>query len=109
MTSRLKHYYLLQASYWIQQIFVLVLKIEKPRSDYVELCIHVRRAFGAELTRAALRHPLAHRLVVHAQLDVYRRLDLRHVRRLARSEAKPCSMDLSDTFLAVRRAFFYSR
>ena len=46
MTGELKTYYLLQASYWIQQIFVLVLKIEKPRSDYVELCIHVRRALS---------------------------------------------------------------
>ena len=109
MTGELKTYYLLQASYWIQQIFVLVLKIEKPRSDYVELCIHVRRELRAELIWEALRHPLAHRLVVHAQPDVHRRLDLRHVRRLARSEADPCSMDLSDTFLAVRRASLDSR
>lgn len=36
----MKWYYLLQASYWAQQLFVLVLKIEKPRKDYTELVIH---------------------------------------------------------------------
>lgn len=82
MTGELKTYYLLQASYWIQQIFVLVLKIEKPRSDYVELCIHVRRRLVLVADSSpALRYPLAHRLVVHPQSDLHRRLDLRDVRK----------------------------
>lgn len=42
MTPEIKIYYLLQFSYWLQQMLVLVLKIEKPRPDFVELCIHVR-------------------------------------------------------------------
>ena len=41
MTTELKTYYLLQFAYWLQQMLVLVLRIEKPRSDFVELCIHV--------------------------------------------------------------------
>lgn len=36
----MKWYYLLQTAYWAQQLFVLVLKIEKPRKDYNELIIH---------------------------------------------------------------------
>lgn len=40
MTGLMKYYYLLQTAYWIQQLFVLVLKIEKPRKDYNELIIH---------------------------------------------------------------------
>lgn len=36
----MKSYYLLQFAYWTQQLFVLVLKIEKPRKDYTELVIH---------------------------------------------------------------------
>ncbi|CAE6448769.1 unnamed protein product [Rhizoctonia solani] len=40
MTARMKYYYLLQTAYWTQQLFVLVLKIEKPRKDYTELVIH---------------------------------------------------------------------
>lgn len=41
MRLDLKAYYLLQFAYWLQQLLVLVLKIEKPRSDYMELCCHV--------------------------------------------------------------------
>ncbi|KAF8608844.1 longevity assurance proteins LAG1/LAC1 [Ceratobasidium sp. AG-I] len=40
MNFLMKWYYLLQTSYWAQQLFVLVLKIEKPRKDYTELVIH---------------------------------------------------------------------
>lgn len=35
-----KAYYLLQASYWSQQAFVLVLQLEKPRKDFKELVLH---------------------------------------------------------------------
>jgi acyl-CoA-dependent ceramide synthase len=40
MNGLMKTYYLLQTAYWTQQLFVLVLKIEKPRKDYNELVIH---------------------------------------------------------------------
>ncbi|BGP57504.1 hypothetical protein JCM8202_002222 [Rhodotorula sphaerocarpa] len=40
MDGALKSYYLLQFSYWLQQMIVLVLRLEKPRSDFTELVIH---------------------------------------------------------------------
>ncbi|KZO93741.1 longevity assurance proteins LAG1/LAC1 [Calocera viscosa TUFC12733] len=36
----LKSYYLLQSSYWLQQLLVMVLGIEKPRKDFWELVAH---------------------------------------------------------------------
>lgn len=35
-----KAYYLLQASYWTQQMLVLLLMLEKPRKDFMELVAH---------------------------------------------------------------------
>ena len=35
-----KTYYLLQASYWAQQMIVLLLMLEKPRKDFKELVAH---------------------------------------------------------------------
>jgi very-long-chain ceramide synthase len=40
MPANLKQYYLTQAAFWLQQFLVLVLKLERPRSDFTELCIH---------------------------------------------------------------------
>ncbi|KAI0068641.1 longevity assurance proteins LAG1/LAC1 [Artomyces pyxidatus] len=40
MKPELKRYYLMQASYWCQQLIVLVFKLEKPRKDYNELVAH---------------------------------------------------------------------
>jgi acyl-CoA-dependent ceramide synthase len=40
MTPLLKRYYLMQLAYWIQQLLVLALRLEKPRKDYTELVIH---------------------------------------------------------------------
>ncbi|QRV82844.1 TLC domain protein [Ceratobasidium sp. AG-Ba] len=40
MTGLMKSYYLLQAAYWTQQLLVMVLGLEKPRKDFVELAIH---------------------------------------------------------------------
>ncbi|KAI9508950.1 longevity assurance proteins LAG1/LAC1 [Russula earlei] len=40
MSPELKCYYLLQASYWCQQLIVLVFGLEKPRKDYKELFAH---------------------------------------------------------------------
>ncbi|PLB47553.1 longevity-assurance protein 1 [Aspergillus steynii IBT 23096] len=39
-TALFKSYYLLQASYWAQQAIVLLLQLEKPRKDYMELVGH---------------------------------------------------------------------
>lgn len=40
MEGVLKVYYLLQFAYWLQQMLVLVLRLEKPRSDFNELIVH---------------------------------------------------------------------
>jgi len=40
MLPELKHYQLMQAAYWCQQLIVLVLRLEKPRKDYRELVAH---------------------------------------------------------------------
>lgn len=40
MNPELKRYYLMQLSYWCQQLIVLVLGLEKPRKDYWELVAH---------------------------------------------------------------------
>ncbi|KAJ7093846.1 TLC domain-containing protein, partial [Mycena belliarum] len=40
MNAELKAYYLLQTAYWVQQLLVLVLGLEKPRKDYAELVAH---------------------------------------------------------------------
>jgi very-long-chain ceramide synthase len=40
MTPELKRYYLMQLSYWCQQLIVLLLGLEKPRKDYLELVAH---------------------------------------------------------------------
>lgn len=41
MRPELKTYYLLQFAYWLQQLLVLALRLEKPRTDFTELCLHV--------------------------------------------------------------------
>ncbi|KAF8605523.1 longevity assurance proteins LAG1/LAC1 [Ceratobasidium sp. AG-I] len=40
MTPLMKSYYLLQGAYWVQQLLVLLLGLEKPRKDFTELVIH---------------------------------------------------------------------
>jgi very-long-chain ceramide synthase len=40
MTPLMKTYYLLHSAYWLQQLFVLVLGLEKPRKDFSELVLH---------------------------------------------------------------------
>lgn len=41
MTRDMKLYYLLQFSFWLHQLIIVVLKIEKPRKDYYQLVVHV--------------------------------------------------------------------
>ncbi|KAJ7211269.1 longevity assurance proteins LAG1/LAC1 [Mycena pura] len=40
MKPGLKRYYLMQTAYWIQQVLVLMLGLERPRTDYHELVAH---------------------------------------------------------------------
>ncbi|KAJ7457266.1 longevity assurance proteins LAG1/LAC1 [Mycena galericulata] len=40
MQPELKRYYLMQMSYWCQQLIVLILGLEKPRKDFYELVAH---------------------------------------------------------------------
>ncbi|KAJ6485847.1 longevity assurance proteins LAG1/LAC1 [Mycena sanguinolenta] len=40
MKPELKSYYLIQAAYWIQQVLVLVLGMERPRKDYNQQVVH---------------------------------------------------------------------
>ncbi|KAE9389631.1 longevity assurance proteins LAG1/LAC1 [Gymnopus androsaceus JB14] len=40
MKPELKRYYLMQMAYWIQQLLILVLRLEKPRSDHNEYVAH---------------------------------------------------------------------
>ncbi|KZT20364.1 longevity assurance proteins LAG1/LAC1, partial [Neolentinus lepideus HHB14362 ss-1] len=40
MKSELKRYYLMQFSYWLQQLIVLAMRLEKPRVDFQELVAH---------------------------------------------------------------------
>jgi hypothetical protein len=40
MIPELKRYYIMQLSYWCQQLIVLLLGLEKPRKDYLELVAH---------------------------------------------------------------------
>ncbi|EGO01873.1 hypothetical protein SERLA73DRAFT_120521 [Serpula lacrymans var. lacrymans S7.3] len=40
MHPELKRYYLMHSAYWCQQFIVLLLRLEKPRSDYTELIAH---------------------------------------------------------------------
>jgi very-long-chain ceramide synthase len=41
MDAYLKAYYLIQSAYWTQQALMMLLKVEKPRADYLELVAHV--------------------------------------------------------------------
>jgi len=84
MTPELKRYYLMQASYWCQQLIVLVFGLEKPRKDYKELVAHhivtlwlIGWSYGINLT-----------LIGNA---VY------------------ASMDVPDCFLSMSKVFNYLR
>lgn len=40
MPAQLKRYYLMHLSYWLQQLIILALRLEKPRKDFRELVAH---------------------------------------------------------------------
>jgi acyl-CoA-dependent ceramide synthase len=51
MTFGLKVYYLLQASYWVQQFILLAARVEKPRKDFKELVAHVSSSLREQADR----------------------------------------------------------
>lgn len=65
----MKLFYLLQASYWLQQTIILAAKIEKPRKDFKELVAHVCLLRSATplgvLIATAHRYPLPDLLELH--------------------------------------------
>lgn len=73
-----KAYYLLQASYWSQQMIVLLLMLEKPRKDFKEL--------------------VAHHFITLALIWCSYRFHFTYM-----GIAVYITMDISDFFLAVRR------
>lgn len=84
MEPSVKSYYLLQFAYWLQQMLLLSLRIEKPRSDFVELVIHhfvtlwlVGWSYVTNLT------------MIGTAIFV--------------------SMDISDTFLAISKCINYTK
>lgn len=77
MKPELKAYYLMQAAYWCQQLIVLLLGLEKPRKDYAEL--------------------VAHHLVTLWLVGWSYGIHLTYI-----GNAVYVSMDIPDTFLAVR-------
>lgn len=79
-----KAYYLLQFSYWLQQMLVITLKIEKPRSDFAELVMH---------------HLVTLWLVGWSYL-----LNLTMI-----GTAIFVSMDISDTFLGLSKCINYTK
>jgi len=84
MEPSVKSYYLLQFSYWLQQMLLLTLRIEKPRSDFIELCIH---------------HCVTLWLVGWSYV----------VNLTMIGTAIFVSMDLPDTFLAISKCFNYTK
>ncbi|CCA67019.1 related to longevity-assurance protein LAG1 [Serendipita indica DSM 11827] len=84
MPGTLKVYYLLQTAYWTQQFLVLVLKLEKPRSDYAELVAH---------------HVVTLWLIFWSYL-----VNLTYI-----GNAVYMTMDVSDVFLALSKIFNYLR
>ncbi|KAL7416753.1 TLC domain-containing protein [Mrakia frigida] len=83
MKSTIKSYYLLQFAYWLQQMILIVLKIEKPRKDYYELVVHhlvtlwlIGWSYGINLTMIG--------------------------------NAVFVTMDLSDVFLAIAKSINYA-
>lgn len=77
-----KVYYLIQASFWVQQSVVLILRLEKPRKDYYELVFH-------HIVTIALIW-LSYRFhFTWIGLEIY------------------VTMDVSDFFLAITKVFNY--
>ncbi|KAI0307160.1 longevity assurance proteins LAG1/LAC1 [Multifurca ochricompacta] len=105
MTPELKRYYLMQASYWCQQLVVLVFGLEKPRKDYRELVAHhvvtlwlIGLAFGL-LSRLFSNLICGHH---RSQVELWDKLD-------ANWECCVTSMDIPDVFLATVKVLTYLR
>ena len=100
MTPELKRYYLMQASYWCQQLIVLLSGLEKPRKDYKELVAHhivTLWLVGSEVISMfmCLSDPVL-RWSYGINLTLI-------------GNAVYTSMDIPDVFLAVTKVFNYLR
>lgn len=82
-TTLFKAYYLLQLAYWLQQVIVLVLGLERPRKDFHELIAH---------------HAITISLIVSSYHFNYTRI----------GNAVFITMDVSDTFLSFAKMLNYS-
>jgi acyl-CoA-dependent ceramide synthase len=91
MTFGLKVYYLLQASYWVQQFILLAARVEKPRKDFKELVAHVSTFPGLAQGFADRQHIVTLWLIGWSYS-----LNLTYI-----GNAVFVSMDVSDIFLAV--------
>lgn len=80
----IKFYYLFQAAYWVQQSVVLVLHLEKPRKDHMELTLH--HIITIALIALSYRFHFT-----HIGISVY------------------ITHDISDLFLAVRHLLSFER
>ncbi|TIA85487.1 hypothetical protein E3P99_03981 [Wallemia hederae] len=84
MKYHIKLYYLLQTSYWLQQMLVLILRLEKPRKDFNELVMH---------------HIVTLWLILWSYL-----INLSMI-----GNAIFVTMDVSDIFLALAKCYNYVR
>ena len=100
LTFGLKLFYLLQASYWLQQLLIMGLRIEKPRKDYNELIAHVSSLLRLLVSRIAdEQHFVTLYLIFWSYV-----VNLTYI-----GVAIFVSMDFSDVFLAVSpHARFYT-
>ena len=101
MKPELKCYYLLQLAFWVQQMLVLVLGLEKPRKDYWAYVIHhfvtiwlVGYVFRLFVSRVEIRDTVTEERYLTRCSYV---MNLTLI-----GNAVFLSMDIPDTFLSVR-------
>lgn len=94
MLPALKRYYLMHLSYWIQQLVVLALRIEKPRKDFKELVAH-------HIVTLWLIGYAGHHTVVMPLLNALSSWSY-GVNMTLIGNAVFVSMDIPDVFLGVR-------
>ena len=91
----LKRYYLMQFSYWCQQLLVLLLGLEKPRKDYSELVAHHFVTLWLVGSVSILSFYLSGTHLFNSRWSYL--LNMTYI-----GNAVYMSMDIPDTFLAVR-------
>lgn len=102
MTPGLKYYYLMQASYWCQQLIVLVFRLEKPRKDHNEYVAH----HIVTLWLIGFVYRLSTLVLVYSHL--VRRWSY-GINLTLIGNSVYVSMDVPDFFLAMAKVFNYLR